>query len=84
MLDEVAPEVTKVVPLRRRQPWYNNVIKNEKILQRKLERIWRCSRQKSDFVAFAVDYMGIAAGFEVVHVAPGAYGFLFLWQKLYS
>ena len=51
-MDKVAPEVTKLIRVRHRQPWYNDQIKNEKVKLRKSERRWRQSGNKAHYVVF--------------------------------
>ena len=52
LMDKVAPEVTKLIRVRHRQPWYNDQIKNEKVKLRKSERRWRQSGNKANYVVF--------------------------------
>ncbi len=40
-MDLHAPAVTRDVPVRDRQPWYNDTIREEKRKRRKLERVWK-------------------------------------------
>ncbi len=41
VLDSHAPVIVKDIPVRPRQPWYNNTIRDEKKIRRKLERKWK-------------------------------------------
>ncbi len=41
VMDLHAPAVTRDVPVRDRQPWYNDTIREEKRKRRKLERVWK-------------------------------------------
>ena len=54
LMDKVAPEVTKLIRVRHRQPWYNDQIKNEKVKLRKSERRWRQSGNKAHMLFLCI------------------------------
>ena len=45
MMDNLAPEKTKIVTERKLNIWYNDEIKNQKIVARKKENTWRRNRR---------------------------------------
>ena len=48
ILDKHAPLRKRVITIRPRAPWYSEEIKEQKVICRRLERRWRCSRLTSD------------------------------------
>ena len=46
VIDTHAPAVSKEVPIRPRQPWYNDTIKTEKQQRRRLERKWKTNQSE--------------------------------------
>lgn len=54
IIDDFAPVITKRVPNRVRQPWFNSELRGMKIEKRKLERKWRHTRVQSDYYKFKV------------------------------
>lgn len=52
IINEFAPVITKRVPIRVRQPWFNSSLKDMKIMKRKLERKWRRTGLVSDYNNF--------------------------------
>ena len=52
VLDTLAPVVKTLLPVRERRPWFNDNLRENKKIKRKLERKWKASRSYSDFKAF--------------------------------
>ena len=52
IIDRFAPVIKKRVPLRVRQPWFNSTLRNMKIEKRKLERVWRRTGVRDDYINF--------------------------------
>jgi exonuclease III len=48
IVDHHAPLITRNITIRPAAPWYNEEIRSEKRIRRKLERIWRTTKQPSD------------------------------------
>ena len=48
ILENHAPLITREIIIRPAAPWYTEEIKSEKRIRRKLERIWRKSKQSCD------------------------------------
>ena len=52
VLDTLVPVVKTLLPVRERRPWFNDNLRENKKIKRKLEGKWRASRSHSDFKAF--------------------------------
>ncbi|XP_068707641.1 uncharacterized protein [Montipora foliosa] len=52
ILDKHAPLRTKIITIRPKAPWYNNYIREQKTICRRLERSWRHSHTETDHQAY--------------------------------
>ena len=52
ILDKHAPLRTKIITIRPKAPWYNNYIREQKRICRRLERSWRHSHTETDHQAY--------------------------------
>ena len=50
VLDTLAPVVKTLLSVRERRPWFNDNLRENKKIKRKLERKWRASRSHSQFL----------------------------------
>ena len=54
-LNEVAPKCEKIAHIRKKQPWYNTIIKRQKTVMRNREKIWRKYETPETWMAFDVE-----------------------------
>ena len=52
MLDKHAPIIHRVVTVRRHAPWYTESLPDAKRRRRRLERLWRHSKEEADLLAY--------------------------------
>ena len=52
VLDKHAPIIHRVVPVRRHAPWYTESLRDAKRRRRRLERLWRHSKEEADLLAY--------------------------------
>ena len=52
VLDKHAPIINRVVTERRHAPWYTESLRDAKRRRRRLERLWRHSKEEADLLAY--------------------------------